>query len=324
MKAIVQDRYGPPDVLEVREVDRPEVEEGRILVRMQAASANPFDWHMMTGKPFLVRPQRGWLRPKRLVQGGDGSGVVEAVGDGVTGFEVGDAVWGGFRGSFAEYSTTAGQWIAAKPASVSFEEAAASPTAALTALQGLRDLGRLEAGQKVLINGASGGVGTFAVQIAKAMGAHVTAVCSTGNLELVKGLGADVVIDYTTTDYTKSHERFDLIFDTVTTKGIRANRRVMKPGARWVQAGMTKKRSVTMLLLRMLKMKVASMTSNKKMVGFLAKITSDDLVVMNDYLASGKVKPAIGRRFTLEDTPEAIRMIGGGHTRGKSVIVIGA
>ena len=321
MKAITQDRYGPPDVLELADVPMPELEDDRLLVRMRAAAVNPFDWHMMTGTPWLVRLQNGLRRPKAR-PGADGAGIVEQVGSAVTAFTAGDEVWGSFRGSYAEYATTRERAIVPKPSSVSFEEAAAAPIAMLTALQGLRDVGGLEEGDRVLVNGASGGVGTFAVQIAKAMGAHVTAVVSTRNVDMVRSLGADEVIDYTTDDYTKGDARYDVILDCVTTRGVIANRRVMADDGVWVQAGMTKKGSVVMLLLRILKLKLMNIWSSKKMRNFLSHSKKEDLEVMNEMLASGAVKPVIDRTFPLSATADVLRHQGEGHARGKTVITI--
>jgi NADPH:quinone reductase-like Zn-dependent oxidoreductase len=321
MKAITQDRYGNPDVLELADVPQPELQDDRLLVRMRAASVNPFDWHMMSGTPWLVRVTNGLRRPK-APPGADGAGVVESVGPAVTGFSPGDEVWGSFRGSYAEYATTRERAIVPKPAEVSFEEAAATPIAGLTALQGLRDIGRLKQGDRVLVNGASGGVGTFAVQIAKAMGAHVTAVVSTPKLDMVRSIGADEAVDYTTDDYTKGDARYDLILDCVTTKGVIANRRVMADDGVWVQAGMKKKGSVVMLMLRILKLKLMNIGSSKKMRNFLSRSTKEDLEALSDLLASGAVKPVIDRTFPLSATADGLRYQGEGHARGKTVITI--
>ena len=322
MKAITQTRYGTPEVLEYADVALPELEDHRMLVRMKAASVNPYDWHMMTGSPWLVRLTNG-LRSPKSPPGGDGAGVVERVGADVTEFAPGDEVWGAFTGAFAEYATTRERAVVLKPETVTFEEAAATTTAAITALQGLRDVGGLKEGDRVLVNGASGGVGTFAVQIARALGAsHVTGVCSTRNLEMVRSIGADEVVDYTAEDYTGRADRYDVILDCVTTRGVLANRRVMADGGTWVQAGMKKKSSVLMLFLRILKFRLMNIGSSKKMRNYLAKITKDDLTVMNDLLASGAVKPVIERTMPLAATADAMRAQGEGHARGKTVITM--
>lgn len=322
MKAVTQHRYGRPDVLQFEDVETPPIEDDQILVKVRAASINPYDWHMMTGTPWLVRLQNGFRRPKHPVQGADVAGTVEAVGAEVTEFAAGDEVFGFATGSFAEYAVSAERRLAAKPANVTFEEAASVPMAAVTALQGLRDTGRLRAGQRVLVNGASGGVGTFAVMIAKAMGAHVTAVCSTRNTKMVHSIGADEVIDYTQTDYTTGDAQYDLILDTVTTKSVRANRRVMNENGMWVQAGMKKKSSVIMLLLGLLKLRLVSIGRSKKMRSMLSRPTKDDLVVLQKHLESGEIRPVIDRSYPLAETADAMRHQGEGHAQGKTVITV--
>jgi NADPH:quinone reductase-like Zn-dependent oxidoreductase len=322
MKAITQDRYGPPNVLQLSDVAVPAIDDDRILIRVKATSVNPADLYMMLGKPWLVRAENGVRRPKNPVQGSDGAGIVEAVGANVTEFSPGDEVWGSFRGAYAEYASALEKNLVHKPANVSFEKAAVVPIAGITALQGLRDKGGLQPGQRVLINGASGGVGTFAVMIAKAMGAHVTGVCSTANADLVRSIGADEVIDYTTTDYTKGTTPYDVILDNVTTHGIRANRTVMTPTGRWVQAGMLKKGSVLMIGLRALKTKLSNIGSKKQMMFYLARNTKDDFVSLNEYLKSGAIDPTIGRSFPLAELATAMQLQAEGHTRGKTVITI--
>lgn len=321
MKAMTQDRYGRPDVLRFEDIDQPEIGDDQILVRVRAAAVNPYDWHMMTGKPWLVRTQNGLRRPKSQVPGVDGAGVVEAVGADVAEFSPGDEVFGSLNGAYAEYAVSKERSLVHKPGSVSFEQAAAVPIAALTALQGLRDHGKVRAGHRVLVNGASGGVGTFAVMIAKAMGAHVTGVCSTRNVEMVRSIGADEVIDYTRDDYTKGAMPYDVILDTVTTKGIRANRRVMTDGGVWVQAGMKKKGSMLLLLLGMLKIRLSNIGSSKKMRNFLSKGSKDDLTVLRRYLESGAVVPVIDRTYPLRQAADALRHQGEGHAQGKTIIV---
>lgn len=324
MKAILQDQYGPPEVLRLEDVAVPTIEDDQILIKVHAASINPADLYLMTGKPWIVKAQNGFRRPKNPVQGSDGSGVVEAVGAAVNEFSPGDAVWGSFKGAYAEYATAYERHVVAKPEHVSFEKAASIPIAGMTALQGLRDRGGLTAGQRVLVNGASGGVGTFAVMIAKAMGAHVTGVCSTRNVDMVRSIGADEAIDYTAADYTKGTMPYDVILDNVTTKGVRANRRVMTDSGAWVQAGMKNKNSMLGLMLGMLKLKVMSIGSSKKMRFFLSRINKDDLVVMNTYLESGDVDPVIDRTYALSDTADAMRHQAEGHAQGKTVITVTA
>jgi len=321
MQATTQERYGPPDVLVQTEIPVPEIDADRLLIRVEAASVNPYDWHMMTGTPWLVRIQNGFRRPKAPV-GADGAGVVVAVGADVDEFSVGDEVFGSFRGSYAEYATALPRNIVAKPVNITFEEAASVPIAGLTALQGLRDIGSVAPGHRVLVNGASGGVGTFGVMIAKAMGAHVTAVCSPRNVETMREIGADEVIDYTESDYTQSDERYDVILDTVTTHGIRANRRVMADNSVWAQAGMKKKGSVLLLLLGLLKLKLINIGNHKKMRNFLSRIKKNDLEVLAGYLASSAVKPVIDRRFELADVADALRHQAEGHAQGKTIITI--
>lgn len=321
MHTITQDRYGSPDVLEYAEAPIPEFEPNQVLVRVRAASLNPYDLHMMSGRPWMVKAQNGITRPK-YPQGVDGAGVVEAVGSEVVAFTPGDEVFGSFSGAFAEYAPARERAIARKPESVSFEQAAATPMAGLTALQGLRDAAGVETGDRVLINGASGGVGTFAVMIAKTLGAHVTAVCGTRNLDMIRSIGADEVIDYTATDYTRSDARFDAIFDTVTSRGVIANRRVMAPDGIWVQAGMKRKRSVAMIGLRMLKRKLMTVGSKKTFRSFLSRGTQKDMLALAEYLGSGTVVPVIDRTYRLAETADALRYLAEGHANGKVIITV--
>jgi NADPH:quinone reductase-like Zn-dependent oxidoreductase len=319
MKAIVRHAYGSPDVLELAETERPKLEDDRVLVRVRAASVNRADWYTVTG-PLIVRPMMGLRRPKSALVGTDFAGTVEAVGKDVTGFRPGDEVFGARDGAFAEYVSA--RSLAPKPANVTFEEAAAVPVAALTALQGLRDKGRLEVGQSVLINGASGGVGTFAVQIAKALGAKtVTAVCSTRNVELARSLGADRVIDYTREDFTRTGERYDLLYDVAGSRSWSACTRVLEPEATLVIAGGQAK-PVVGPLGHVAGVKLAAVPGRRKAVFYIAKFNQPDLAVLGELLESGRVKPVVERTYTLSETADAIRHMGAGHAQGKLVITI--
>ena len=323
MKAITYHRYGPPDILELEEVEAPAVGDGDVLVRVRAAAANPRDWHLMRGLPYVVRPQFGLRRPRRSGLGGDVAGWVEAVGRDVTRFRPGDEVFADIEtGGFAEYARVSEDALALKPANLTFEQAAAVPLAALTALQGLRDHGRLQAGQRVLIVGASGGVGTFAVQIAKAFGAEVTGVCSTRNLELVRSLGADHVIDYTREDYTRTGGRYDLVLQLGGTRSPWALRRALTPrGTLLPSSGDSDGRWVGPVG-RMLQALALAPFVGQRLVPFLAKPSREDLEVMRELIESGRVSPVIDRTYPLSDTPEAIRHLETGHARGKIVITV--
>ena len=314
MKAIVRHHYGSPSVLELQEVDQPTVDgDDRVLIRVHAASVNPVDWHDMTGTPYIARLQAGLRKPKRTTIGTDVAGTVEAVGTKVTRVQPGDEVFGGALGSLAEYATAAEDKIAPKPANVTFEQAATVPIAALTALQALRDKGKLQAGQKVLINGAAGGVGTFAVQIAKALGAEVTGVCSTANVDLVTSLGADHVVDYTKDDFATGTTRFDVMLDkrrqpqavglspcAATQGDLRHRRRSEEgPAARPGQPNGEGARRV-----------------------HVRRTEGSDLSTLGDMLASGKITPVIDRTYPLADTADALRHLEGGHTKGKLVVTI--
>ncbi len=321
MKAIVHVRYGRPNLLEVREVDKPVIEDDQVLVRVHAASVNPVEWYGVTG-PYFARIGNGLRKPKDPTVGGDLAGRVEAVGRDVKEFQPGDEVFGTSGASWAEYAPAREDRLGPKPANLSFEEAAAVPVAALTALQALRDKGRVQPGQKVLINGASGGVGTFAVQIAKSFGAEVTAVCSTRNVEQARTLGADRVVDYTQEDFTKRGERHDLMLDIAGSRSFLAFRRALTPEATVVLIGgpMTYRGLGPLPHLggTFLKSRFRSQT-----VTFLvAKITTEDLVVMKELLEAGKVKPVIDRTYQLSEAPEALSYLGEGHARGKVVITV--
>jgi NADPH:quinone reductase-like Zn-dependent oxidoreductase len=315
MKAIVQTGYGGPEQFELQEIDRPEVGTDGVLVRVHAASINAGDWRIMLGRPYLGRLMMGGLRkPKEPVRGSDVAGVVEAVGPDVKHLAPGDEVYGARYGSFAEYVCGRERNFVPKPRNLTFEEAAAIPIAGVTALQGLRDKGGIEAGQRVLINGAAGGVGTFAVQMAKAFGARVTAVCSTRNVELVRSLGADEVVDYTRDDFTRSGERYDLVFDIVGNRSLRALRRVLAPNGRLVLAGGD---SLFLLLHGFVRSKLGANIGL-----FIAKINSDDLLFLKELAEEGKIRPVIDRTYALTDVPEAVGQLSTGHGRAKTVIAV--
>ncbi|HEX7144125.1 MAG TPA: NAD(P)-dependent alcohol dehydrogenase [Gaiellaceae bacterium] len=323
MKAIVYHEYGSPDVLELREIDKPVVEDDEVLVRVRAASANPADWHFMRGQPYIMRPQSGLRKPRNSVLGRDISGQVEAVGKAVTRFRPGDEVFGDVEtGGFAEYRCVSEGFLGPKPANLTFEQAAAVPLAALTALQGLRDAGQVQPEQKVLIIGASGGVGTFAVQIAKWLGADVTGVCSTRNVEMVRSLGADHVIDYTQEDFTQSGQKYDLIFQLAGTRSPSDCRRALTPkGTLVLSSGESDGRWIGPVD-RIIKAVVLSPFVSQKLGSFLAKPNEEDLQFLKELIEAGKVKPVIDRRYPLSEAPEAIRYLEEGHARGKVVITV--
>ena len=323
MKAIVQDEYGPPDVLELREIDKPVVEDDQVLVCVHATSANPADWHFMRGVPYIMRPQSGLGKPKNSVLGRDIGGRVEAVGNDVTRFQAGDEVFANVEtGGFAEYACVSEGLLAPKPPNLTFEQAAAVPLAALTALQGLRDAGRVQPGQKVLIIGASGGVGTFAVQIAKSFGADVTGVCSTRNLEMVRSLGADHVIDYTQDDFTQNGRKYDLIFQLAGTRSPSECRRALtSQGTLVLSSGESDGRWLGPVD-RIIKAVVLSPFVSQKLGTFLAKPNKEDLQFLKELIEAGKVTPVIDRTYSLSEVPEAIRYLEEGHARGKVVITV--
>jgi NADPH:quinone reductase-like Zn-dependent oxidoreductase len=323
MKAIVYCDYGPPDVLRLEEVEKPVPNEDQVLVRVRAASVNPYDWHFMRGTPYIMRMESGLRKPKSRRVGIDFSGTVEAVGGKVTQLKAGDEIFGGRTGAFAEYVCVRAEGaVARKPANITFEQAAAVPIAAVTALQGLRDTGKLQPGQKVLINGASGGVGTFAVQIAKSLGANVTGVCSTRNLDLVRSLGADQVIDYTKEDFSKSGQRYDVILDNVGTQPLLEFKRVLNPKGICVLIGGGGPDEGRWIgpLSRPIKALLLSPFVSQKFVMLLADMNKKDLTILSDLMQTGKVTPVIDRRYTLSEVPEAIRYLEKGHARGKVVI----
>ncbi len=320
MKAIVHHTYGP-DGVELRDVDLPVIEDHQVLLRVHASSVNPAEWYRVHG-PFFARIDSGLRRPKTLSIGGDVAGRVEAVGKDVTEFQLGDDVFGTSGGAWAEYTPARELRLVKKPANVSYEEAAAVPVAALTALQALRDHGKVEAGQKVLINGASGGVGTYAVQLAKSFGAEVTAVCSTRNVEQAGTLGADRVVDYTQQDFTRSGERHDLMLDIAGSRSFLEFRRVLKPEATVVAVGAPMSARGLGPLKHLIGSRLTSLGRSQSVVNFVAKITKEDLMFMSELLADGKVKSVIDRRYELTQVSDALRYLGEGHARGKIVITV--
>jgi NADPH:quinone reductase-like Zn-dependent oxidoreductase len=317
MKAIVYHKYGPPDVLQLKDVEKPTPRDNEVLVKVHAAAANPADWHLMRAEPFLARLENGLLKPKNTKLGADVAGRVEAVGRNVTQFQVGDEVFGGMTlnelGGFAEYVCAPEELLALKPARLTFEQAAAVPLAAFTALQGLRDKGQIQPGQKVLINGASGGVGTFAVQIAKSFGTEVTGVCSTRNLDMVRSIGADHVIDYTQEDFTRKGQQYDLIFDAVGNRSVSDYKRALSPNGICAVAGFTNLSRLFQVMLLGGK-KIGRMET--------AKPDKKDLAFIKELLEAGKVVPVIDRLYPLPEVPEAIRYLEEGHARGKVVITV--
>jgi NADPH:quinone reductase-like Zn-dependent oxidoreductase len=314
MKAFIYEKYGPPETLRMAEVDKPVPNADAVLVKVLAVSVNAADWHVLRGKPLFSRATLGLLRPKRQILGVDIAGQVEAVGNGVTGFKPGDEVYANLLdhgyGGFAEYVSVSVGVMSLKPANLSFEEAAAVPMAATTALQGLRHHGELQPTQQVLINGASGGVGSFAVQLAKADGSEVTAVTSTRNLDLVRSLGADHVIDYTTTDVVGSGRRFDRILDTVGNRSVPELRRALAEGGKAAVTGFT---SVAKLL-------GVSLRGGKDIAQVQAHVTAKDLELLSELIAAGKVRPQIDRRYPFAEIPAAIAYLEQGHARGKVVV----
>jgi NADPH:quinone reductase-like Zn-dependent oxidoreductase len=323
MKAILHDRYGAPDALETKELEKPAPEDDQVLVRVRAAAINAADWYALAGRPYVARAQSGLRRPKEQRLGVDYAGTVEAVGKDVTEFRPGDEVFGGRTGALAEYvCALADRAIVTKPANVTFEQAAAVPVAGITALQALRDHGQVQPGQSVLINGASGGVGTFAVQLAKAFGADVSAVCSTRNVELVRSLGADHVVDYTREDFTRSDRRYDLMVDIAGSRSWRECRRVLAPQATFVIVGGSKSNRLLGPLGHVVGVRLASLFSRRKVVFFIAKLNKPDLEVLRELLESGQVTPFVERRFTFGEVADAYRYLGEGHAQGKIVITL--
>jgi NADPH:quinone reductase-like Zn-dependent oxidoreductase len=323
MRAIFYREYGSPDVLQLGEIEQPTAADHEVLIKVRAASANPLDWHFMRGTPYPVRLVSGLRNPKDTRRGVDVAGRVEAAGRNVTQFRSGDEVFGTCRGAFAEYACAPESALVTKPPNMTFEQAAAVPIAALTALQALRDKGRIQRGQSVLINGAAGGVGTFAVQIGKSFGAEVSGVCSTRNVEMVRSIGADRVIDYTREDFTKSGERFDLIVDCVGNHSVAACRRVLNPKGIYVPVGAESGRWMIGALASSLATMVLSWFVSQTLVPFfLTKANQADLATLRELMETGKITPVIDRRYALSEVPEAMRYLEAGHARGKVVIIM--
>jgi NADPH:quinone reductase-like Zn-dependent oxidoreductase len=324
MRAAVHDRFGPPETVEIREIDKPVPADDEVLVRVHAASLNISNWYALTGRPWITRPTMGRLRkPKERRLGTDYAGTVDAVGQSVTLFRPGDEVFGGRTGALAEYVVAReDRAIVTKPANVSFEEAAAVPVAATTALRGLRDKCQLQPGQKVLIHGASGGVGTFAVPIAKALGADVTAVCGPRGVEIARSLGADRVVDYTQEDFTRSGERYDVLLDIAGTKSWSACRRVLDPQGTLVLVGGPRQNRLLGPLGHLAGMRLGALIGRRKSVFFLAQLGKEDMLTLRELLATGQVTPVIDRRFALSEIADAFRHMGEGHPQGKIVVTV--
>ena len=321
MRAVVRERYGGPEVLQIRGVEKPKPADDEVLVRVRAASVNRAEWYGLTGRPYIARPTWGLRAPKSERLGADFAGVVEAVGEDVTTLSPGDEVFGGKSGAFAEYVCVREERaIVPKPANVTFEQAAAVGTAGLTALQGLRDQGGIRPGQKVLVNGASGGVGTFAVQVAKALGSEVTAVCSTGNVEQASSLGADHVVDYTAEDFTRSDRRYDLILDIAGSKPWSALKRVLEPTGIVVLVGGSMANRWLGPLGHVVKVRLATLRAGRKPPFFTAKFNKPDLEVLRELLEQGTLTPVVERQYGLSEIADAFRYMGEGHARAKVVV----
>jgi NADPH:quinone reductase-like Zn-dependent oxidoreductase len=323
MKAIVQDKYGSAEVLELRHVEKPQPGDDELLIRVHAAGVDPGVWHLMTGLPYLVRVMGfGLRRPKIRIRGMDVAGTVEEAGRNIIRLKKGEQVYGTCDGSFAEYACAKAERLAPKPANLSFEQAAAVPISGMTALNGLRDAGKLQSGQKVLIIGAAGGVGTYAVQLAKALGAAATGVCSTSKVELVRALGADEVIDYTREDFTDGTRQFDLILDTAGRRPLSQLRRALRPqgtlvivggegGDRWLGG-----------FQRQIFAPVRSQFTDQKMLGLISKERQQDLLTLRDLIEAGKLTPVMGRTYPLREAPQAIRYLEQGHAQGEVVLTV--
>ncbi len=325
MKATLRPSYGTADVLRLVDIEKPVPADDEILVKVRAASVNPLDWHLMRGTPYLLRLGLGLPKPRSPRLGGDFSGTVEAAGIRVTRFQPGNEVFGVARGSFAEYVTVSETRVAAKPRGVSFEQAAALPIAGLTALQALRDKGQVQRGQRVLINGAAGGVGTFAVQIAKSLGAEVAAVCSTANVDLVRSLGATRVFDYTKEDFAAAGRQFDVLLDNVGSRSLADCRRILKPGGVYIGNGggtPDDNRWGFAVLGSMIGSLVLNCFVSQKLRGILANVNAKDLAALADQVDAGQLTPVISRRYELSQVPEAIRYLETSHARGKVIIAL--
>ncbi len=321
MKAIIQTRYGSPDVLRLAEVDKPVAKDDEVLVHVRAAAVNIGDWHLVRGVPYVVRLVAGLRRPRRQIPGLDIAGQVEAVGANVQQFRPGDDVFGWCTGAFAEYASAAASNLLTTASNLTLEQSAAVGDSAFTALAAVRDQGKVKPGQRVLINGASGGVGTFAVQVAKAFGATVTGICSTPNLDMVRSIGADEVIDYTKEDFTRTGQRYDVMLDLVGSHSLSDCRRVLTPRGTYVVVGV-KDMGRWLGLGRQFKALVLSPLVRQRMRVFVVRHNSQDLAVLKELVEAGKLMPVIDRRYALSDVPEALRHQGEGHARGKSVIAL--
>jgi len=324
MKAIIQDRYGSPDVLQLREVDKPVAADNEVLVRIHAAGVNARDWHVMRGDPYLARLTLGFGRPEVKIRGTDFAGRVEAVGRDVKRFRPGDEVYGEIDGAFAEYVCVPDDVVEPKPANLTFEQAAAVPLAGNTALMGLRDVGRVQPGQQVLINGASGGVGTFAVQIAKSFGADVTGVCSTGNVDLVRSIGGDHVIDYTREDFTHNGRRYDVVLDLVGNRSLTEFRRALTPAGTLILSGggVSEGGSLIGPVGLIIRGQMLSRFVRHRLLVLTAKPSKVNLATLRELVESGKVTPVIDRTYPLSKAPEAIRYLEVEHARAKVVIIV--
>ena len=323
MKAIVYDHYGSPDVLKYEDVEKPTPTDDQLLIQVRAASVNPYDWHFIRGTPSLIRLFAGLRAPKSPHLGADVAGIVEAVGRNITSFKVGDPVFGTAKGSFAEYVCAPQSTLALKPENLTWQQAASVPIAGITALQGLRDKGRVLPGQHVLINGAAGGVGTFAVQIAKSLQAHVTAVCSTRNIELVRSIGADNVIDYARENFIHASQSYDVFFDLIGNNPLSACLRVLEPKGIYIGCGGGgPDRSSMEILGSMLHSLVLGPFTPRKLPGLLAKVNTADLSVLADLMRSGKVTPVLDSTYPLNQTADAIRYIEHCHAHGKVAITV--
>ena len=321
MKAIVQDSYGSPDVLELRDVDKPLVKDDEVLVRVRAAAVNIGDWHLLRGVPYVMRLGTGLRRPRREIPGLDIAGRVEAIGSNVTQFRAGDEVFGWCKGAFADFACASEGNLLPKPANLTVEQAAAVGDSAFTALAAVRDQGKVQPGQRVLINGASGGVGTFAVQIAKSFGAHVTGVCSTRNVDLVRSIGGDDVIDYTRVDFTQRGERYDVMLDLVGNRSLADCRRALTPHGTYVLVGVSNL-GRWFGLARQIKTLSLSPFVRQRMRVFIASHNRDDHAALKDLVEAGDVTPVIDRRYTLSEVPDALRYQGEGHAQGKIIITV--
>jgi len=322
MKAITYSEYGSPDVLRCEEIEKPAPADDEVLIKVRAASLNPLDWRMLRGKPYLLRAVSGLSKPKTTRPGVDVAGQIDAVGGKAVRFKPGDEVFGACRGALAEYACASESKVVTKPVNVTFEQAASAPVAALTALQGLRDYGKIQSGYRVLINGAAGGVGTFAVQIARSLGAEVTGVCSTRNLEFVRSIGADHVVDYTQQDFTGLGRRYDIIFDCIENHSLSARRRILNRNGVCVMVGAPHDRGWLVFLGRLIKAPIVSRFSSRKAVMFIAKPNKEDLAVIGELMATGKLKPVIDRSYPLSAAADAMRYLEQGHARGKVIITV--